>query len=197
MAFGPVAAPVLYFRLQRNRTNPLFDAKSITDTLVMQVTPNTFGFGANTPDVNADFVFFSGSPVLGSVRAYELTDSPTGSNSVTVGLFGYVDDLQLVGIQPILRAAGSSIQVSTLLRAARRRFPAALPLFATGLGALGLLGDAENERTAALPSINITAEQISERPPRGGLSFSAWPRECPLLAQSRHRRVRCTCPLSG
>ena len=47
--------------------------------------------------------------------------------------------------------------------------PAALPLFATGLGALGLLGW-RRKRKAASSRLIKKFDRISERPPRGGLS---------------------------
>ena len=49
--------------------------------------------------------------------------------------------------------------------------PAALPLFATGLGALGLIGW-RRKRKAQAVARSKTPDQISERPPRGGLLFA-------------------------
>jgi hypothetical protein len=39
----------------------------------------------------------SGAPALGSLRAYELQDSPTGTNTVTAELYGYFGSLHLFG----------------------------------------------------------------------------------------------------
>lgn len=72
---------------------------TFTGFLHMHLTPNT-----GTPMQNADFITLrdaAGSPVispltlsnLGSIRAYELADSPIGSNSVTVDLFGQFGSL--------------------------------------------------------------------------------------------------------
>ena len=125
------------FTLTTHSPDMLFNSKQITDTLVMQVTPNTFGFGANTPDQNADFVYFSGNPILGSVRAYELTDSPNGSNTVTVDLIGYINSLHLLEFANA--QGGGFINSSVDIAPVVTPLPAALPLFASGLGALGLL----------------------------------------------------------
>ena len=68
------------------------------------LTPNT-----GTPQQNADFIYFrnaAGQPVvnpltltaLPSIRAFELADSPTGSNSVTVDLSGMFGSLDLTDI---------------------------------------------------------------------------------------------------
>src|SRR5262249_2410479 len=68
----------------------------------MSLTPNT----GTTPQQNADFIYITnlaGQPAvnpltlqpLGSIRAYELADSPSGSNSVTVDLFGKFRSLDL------------------------------------------------------------------------------------------------------
>jgi hypothetical protein len=71
----------------------------------MALTPNT-----GTPQQNADFIYITdpaGNPVvspltlkaLPSIRAYELADSPNGSNSVTVDLFGKFGSLDLTSIE--------------------------------------------------------------------------------------------------
>jgi hypothetical protein len=71
----------------------------------MALTPNT-----GTPQQNADFIYLTdpaGNPVvspltltaLPSIRAYELADSPNGSNSVTVDLFGRFGSLDLTSIE--------------------------------------------------------------------------------------------------
>ena len=50
--------------------------------------------------------------------------------------------------------------------------PAALPLFATGLGALGLIGWGGSGRLQRSLDRSKISDRISERPPRGGLSVS-------------------------
>lgn len=59
----------------------------------MRVTPNNFING--TALANSDFVYFSGTPIIGSIRAYELRDTPTGTNKVTATVKGYIDSLHL------------------------------------------------------------------------------------------------------
>lgn len=136
------------FTLTTHSSDATLDGKSITDTLVMRVTTNVFGFGANTPAQNADFVYFSGNPVLGSARAYELQDTPTGTNTVTVDVLGYIDSLHL---SQFTNAQGGFIDPSTdLTPAAATPLPAALPLFASGVGALGLLGWRRKRKAAKL-----------------------------------------------
>lgn len=70
-----------------------FDCQTLVDTLFMQVTPNDFL--TKTPMQNADFVYFSGAPLIGSARAYELSDTPTGTNTVSVDVWGYINSLHL------------------------------------------------------------------------------------------------------
>ena len=82
------------------------------------------------------------------------------------------------GVTPTFNAAFSLDGVETPL-------PAALPLFATGLGALGLLGWRRKRKAAARRLIKIS-DGNSERPPRGGLSRFLWAiRECPLSGVKR------------
>ena len=83
------------FTLTTHSDSAAFDNFTITDTLFMQVTPNNFASG--TPIENSDFVYFVGAPVLGSLRAFERRDSPTGTNTATALLYGYIDSLHLSG----------------------------------------------------------------------------------------------------
>jgi hypothetical protein len=80
---------------------PIHQPHRFTGLVSMRLTPNT-----GTPQQNADFITLTdaaGNPVvspltlenLGSVRAYELDDSPTGGNTVTVDLFGQFGSLNL------------------------------------------------------------------------------------------------------
>lgn len=62
----------------------------VSGPLIVQATVNSPG---NTPEQNADYVYLRDNPGLGSVRAYELADSPTHSNTVTVQVYGYLDSL--------------------------------------------------------------------------------------------------------
>jgi hypothetical protein len=58
--------------------DPSFDALVLQDTLHVGITPNT-----GSPYQNADFVYLENNAFAGSVRAFELADSPTGDNTVT------------------------------------------------------------------------------------------------------------------
>jgi hypothetical protein len=65
----------------------------------MGLTPNDFV--NNNPGQNADYVYLTGADhqpltAMGSIRAYELADSPTGSNSVTFDLYGTLGSLDPV-----------------------------------------------------------------------------------------------------
>jgi hypothetical protein len=95
-------------------------------------------------DVNFAFTGF-----LGGVEQYELTGSRLGTASFgTVAVFGdiAIDDLRIT-----LGTQGSSDNLDNIvLNAAAVPLPAALPLFATGLGALGLLGWRKKRKNAAL-----------------------------------------------
>jgi hypothetical protein len=86
----------------------------------MGLTPNDYV--NNTPQQNADYVYLEGSnglPVtnslapdgLGSVRAYELPDSPTGSNTVTFNLYGVLGSLDPVSFGDV--SGGGFADIST------------------------------------------------------------------------------------
>jgi MYXO-CTERM domain-containing protein len=62
----------------------------LADTLRLTITPNQV---THTPGQNADFVWFENASGLGSIRAYELEDSPNGSNTVTLELHGRISSL--------------------------------------------------------------------------------------------------------
>ena len=86
----------------------------------MGTTPNDFV--NNTPQQNADYVYLEGSngqpytnqlapDGLGSVRAYELRDSPTGSNTVTFNLYGVLGSLDPVSFGNV--SGGGFADIST------------------------------------------------------------------------------------
>jgi hypothetical protein len=62
----------------------------VSGVLVVQGTNNLV---TNTADQNADFIYLEDNPGLGSLRAYELSDSPTGTNVVSADIYGYLDSL--------------------------------------------------------------------------------------------------------
>ncbi len=75
----------------------------------MALTPNST---TNSPAANADFIFLTdpnGNPIvnpltlvpLPSIRAYELADSPTGSNTVSVDIFGKFGSLDLTSYENV------------------------------------------------------------------------------------------------
>jgi hypothetical protein len=78
------------FRLQTGSTDSRLAGHVFEDTLRFQVTPTDPG---NTPEQNADYFFFTGNPGLGSMRVYETFDSPTGSNTGTIELYGRIGSL--------------------------------------------------------------------------------------------------------
>jgi len=67
-----------------------FNGKSFSDTLRYVVTTNR---SSNTPDQNADYVYFVNRPELGEIRVYEAFDSPTGSNTGSIELWGKIGSL--------------------------------------------------------------------------------------------------------
>lgn len=84
----------LSFNLTATSPDPAYSGYDfeVSDVLVMKATANS---PANTPAQNADYLYVAGLPQLGSVRAYELADSPSGSNTVIVDVYGYLDSLHL------------------------------------------------------------------------------------------------------
>jgi hypothetical protein len=110
---------------------------------------DTNDFVHNLPVTNADYVYLQNNPGLGSIRAYESQDSPTGSNQVTVDVIGFIDDLNLLEFTN--PQGGGFINSSIdLTPADATPLPAALPLFVTGLGALGLVRWRRKKKAAAL-----------------------------------------------
>ena len=77
--------------LKTTSSDPAFSNKVLDDVLFMQVTPNDFV--NNSPNQNADFVYLVNNPTLGSVRAFELRDSPTGTSTITVDVFAKIGSL--------------------------------------------------------------------------------------------------------
>jgi len=79
----------LSFSLRTVSADPAFDGFVFADTLHLHLNPFVLG----RPDLGADFFYFLGHPQLGSIRAYELFDSPTGSNAGTIDFFGKIGSL--------------------------------------------------------------------------------------------------------
>ena len=123
-----------------------FDKKSWTDTIHLSITPN---LTTNTPDQNADFIYLTGLPKLGSVRVYELGESKEG-NSVTVDLYGRISSLDLTRFA---NATGggfldSSIELEPTPPASVPA-PATFVLVSIGLAGLGLLRRLSRWETSA------------------------------------------------
>ncbi|MEW6684216.1 MAG: choice-of-anchor K domain-containing protein [Nitrospirota bacterium] len=83
--------PTFGFSLTTVSSDPALNGQVFSDSLRLTITPNDFV--NQTPDQNADFISFLGRPDLGSARAYELADSPTGSNLMTFDFYGRIGSL--------------------------------------------------------------------------------------------------------
>jgi PEP-CTERM motif len=84
--------PEFTVQFKSSSADPLFDNFVWEDTIHLFITPNN---QLDTPEENADFIYLKNLPTLGSIRAYELNDSPVGSNTVTVDVFGSINSLHL------------------------------------------------------------------------------------------------------
>jgi hypothetical protein len=137
-ANGIWSAPVrLSFNL--TATSPDYPSASydfeVSDVLVVQ---GTFNLPGNTPEQNADFVYLDNNTGLGSLRAYELADSPTNSNVVSADIYGYLDSLHFA---ELANAEGAGfIDPGTALEPTPVPEPATWRMMLGGLGAFSLLG---------------------------------------------------------
>ena len=80
----------LHFQIISSSPDPSFDSIAFDDEIAWILTSNS---SSNTPDQNADFIYFSAYSNLGSLRVYEKTDSPTGSNLGGSGLYGKIGSI--------------------------------------------------------------------------------------------------------
>jgi hypothetical protein len=128
-------APAISVIFQSHSTDPALNGFIWNDTIELGITPNDFVH--NTPEQNADFIYFDNLRSLGSIRAYELKDSRIpGDNTVTVDLYGAISSLDL---QRFANASGAgfidpSIALAPTVSAAPE--PPTLALLATGLAGL-------------------------------------------------------------
>ena len=117
------------------------------------VTPNSFSFSDGlqtitntTPSVSSSFVLQTG--FFGNINSWQIVLSILLGevvDEIVVTLSGDYAEFGFVPSQAFNNTAGSwSAPVSTV------PLPAALPLFASGLGALGLLGWRRKKKAAAL-----------------------------------------------
>ncbi len=74
--------------LTTSSTNPLFHGHILDTILHLQLTSN-----AGSPEQNADYIYFPAYVGMGSLRAYELSDSPTGSNAASARIYGKIGSL--------------------------------------------------------------------------------------------------------
>lgn len=86
------ADPEFSVTFRTTSEDPNFNGHTWSDTIRLRITTNAV---TSTPEQNADFIHLVALPTLGSIRAYELGDSPTGSNSVTVQVRGSIGSLHL------------------------------------------------------------------------------------------------------
>jgi hypothetical protein len=107
----------------------------------MGLTPNS---SLNTPAENADYIYLtdaSHNPLedpltldpIGSFRVYELTDSPTGTNSGTVDLYGTVDGLDPTRFENPTGAGFLNPSVTNSLAPVAVPEPASAASFGAGL----------------------------------------------------------------
>jgi hypothetical protein len=101
--------PEFTFELTSVSSDPALDGFVFSDTLHLSITSNEV---TATPQQNADFVWFLGAPRLGSARAYELGDSPTGGNTVSWELYGMISSLD---VTEFANATGSGFLYPTVL----------------------------------------------------------------------------------
>jgi hypothetical protein len=82
--------PTFGFTLTTSSSDTSLDGQVFSDSLHLTITGNA---ASNTPEQNADFLSFVVRSDLGSVRGYELSDSPNGSNIVTADFYGRIGSL--------------------------------------------------------------------------------------------------------
>ena len=89
--FGIHTQAAFHVVLTTHSDDPLLDGHTLDDWLLLDITPTVAG---NTPDDNADFVYFSNFTSVGTFKVYEKFDAPNGlGNSGTVQLKGRIGSL--------------------------------------------------------------------------------------------------------
>ncbi len=126
--------PDFGFTLTTQSLDPALDGLVFQDTLHLFITTNAAG---NTPFQNADFVYFLNNTALGSVRAFELFDSPVVANSVTVDVYGRISSLHVTRFD---NAVGGGFIDPSVGAQPSVPEPAALALLTTGLLGLARAG---------------------------------------------------------
>jgi len=116
--FGLSTETRFHITLTTVSTDSSLNGHVLSDDVVLYITPTVTG---NAPEQNADFLYFSDFTNLGSVRAYEAFDSPTGTNVVNVGLHGRIGSL--IATEWGLASGGFVDPESQQNRRLRRRCP--------------------------------------------------------------------------
>jgi hypothetical protein len=78
------------FELTSTSSDAAFNSHTLVDTIVLEVTPT---LATNTPDDNADFVYLQNFRTIGTLRAFEKFDSPTGLNGGSAELYGRISSI--------------------------------------------------------------------------------------------------------
>jgi hypothetical protein len=121
--------PEFGIELKTFSADPAFDGFVLSDTLHLRITPNSV---SNTPYQNADFLYFVNDPSLGSLRAFELGDDPSG-NSVTIEIWGMINSLHVL---ELTNATGGGFWDPSVGDQPTVPEPAPLALLLTGAGGL-------------------------------------------------------------
>jgi hypothetical protein len=124
------------FTLTTHSPNSALNNQTFTDILHYTLTPNDFV--NHTPNQNADFISFTGNPLLGSGRAYELNDTPdsVNLNKVKFDVFGRITSLHL-DLTSFANPVGGFLDPGVGLQPTNVPEPSTLLLF--GLSLVGLV----------------------------------------------------------
>jgi PEP-CTERM motif len=125
--------PSFNFRLQSVSSDPNLNGFVFGDTLKVFITPNS---PTHTAEQNADFVWFGGHSYLGSGRAFEFGDDPSG-NTLTFDVYGKIGSLDVTRFAN--PSGGGFLDPSVSLEpSVGVSEPATLTLLSLALAGLGL-----------------------------------------------------------
>mgnify|MGYP000430353627 CR=1 FL=1 len=131
-------SPTFGFSLTSVSSDPALNGHIFSDSVRVTIT---FNDATNTPQQNADFFSFVGRPDLGSARAYELGDSPTGSNVLSWDVYGKIGSL--IPTRFANSGGGGFLDPSVDVQPTVVPIPAAVWLLGSGL--VGLVGIARRK----------------------------------------------------